>query len=82
MSLHTPIVCRSPADICDDRVTDAHSHICALLNERCNGRLLWTGQAGKHLVALRDQCEAYILGEGPAPDRLDMRIAYALRLPC
>ena len=79
---HTPIVCRSPSDIRDDSVTDAHSHICALLNEQCNGRLLWTGQAGKALVALRDQCEAFILGEGPMPDMLQTRIVYALRLPC
>lgn len=79
--LHTPIVCRSPAEIRDDRVTDAHSSIVSALNETCNGRCLYTGRAREALVSLRDQCEAFILGEGSAPELINERILAALRLP-
>lgn len=78
--LHTPIVCRSPADIRDDTVTDAHTSITSALNETCNGRCLYTGKAREALVSLRTECEAFILGEGVYPTNINMRILYALRL--
>ena len=78
--LHTPIVCRSPADIRDDTVTDAHTSIVGALNETCNGRCLYTGKAREALVSLRTECEAFILGEGAYPTNIDMRILFALRL--
>lgn len=81
MALHTTIACRSPEQICDDIVTDAHSSIVSALNETCNGRCLYTGRARAALVSLRGQCEAYILGEGVMPSRLNERILYAMRLP-
>ena len=80
MSLHTPITCRSPEQICDDIVAQAHTSIVSALNATCNGRCLYTGRARAALVALRDLCEAYILGEGVMPTMLDKRILYAMRL--
>lgn len=82
MSLHTPIACRSPEQIRDDLVTEAHTDIVSALNETCNGRCLYTGRARAALVALRDLCEAYILGEGVMPTMLNERILHALRLSC
>ena len=81
MALHTTITCRSPEQIRDDRVTDAHSSIVSALNETCNGRCLYTGRARAALVSLRGQCEAYILGEGAYPELINDRVLYALRLP-
>ena len=80
MSLHTPIACRSPEQICDDIVVQAHTDIVSALNETCNGRCLYTGRARAALVALRDLCEAYILGEGVMPAMINERILHAMRL--
>jgi hypothetical protein len=79
--LHTPIACRSPEQICDDRIADAHTSIVSALNATCNGRCLYTGRAREALVALRGLCEAYILGEGVMPAMINERILWALRLP-
>ena len=78
--LHTPIVCRSPEAIRDDAVTEAHTDICRMLNETCNGRCLYTGKARTALISLRDQCEAFILGEGPYPAHLHLATLAAMRL--
>lgn len=80
LQTHTPIEGRSIQQHVDDDICEAHSELTKMLNMTHMGRLLYTGERAKALMRLRDQCEAYIRGEGPAPDRIFSRIFYVCQL--
>lgn len=73
-------ICRSPQEINDDRICEAHTSICRLLNDMVNGRCLYVGKQREALVALRAQVEAEITGTGPHVDLIEHRIYLAITL--
>lgn len=77
MQIHA---CRSPQQITEDVIVNAHDEITHLLSIMCSGECLYQREERRALKALAAECEAFILGDGPAPTNVYARIYHIIRM--
>lgn len=71
------IACRSPQEINDDNLIEAHTNVCDLLAERGGGKALFLGRRRDALIAIRNDLAERIEGAGKCPDLIFLRIHHA-----